>query len=75
MRVRVRIPMGFHTFLDPNSYFPESSITIIRCLWLAGLAWTKPHLDRHTFGNSTVRASSQSVFIHNLRNVVSVGFK
>ena len=26
MRVRVRIPTGFHTFLDPNSYFPESSI-------------------------------------------------
>ena len=27
MRVRVRIPtMEFHTFLDPNSYFPESSI-------------------------------------------------
>ena len=26
MRVRVRIPMGVHTFLDPNSYFPESSI-------------------------------------------------
>ena len=29
MRVRVRIPMGFHTFLDPNSYFPESSVAAI----------------------------------------------